>query len=355
MAYNITTTNVKETQDSLSQNMLDKESDQEISGAKTFLNNISANQFKLLDGTPLRPTALETISNNTPGAILICNGDTTATGALNLTYKNSTLSGQEATFEVFNGSAKKLTEIPADALEGTVPPTTLPLGSRGGLSVHNNQLIIDPTTPLSIRTQGQTLADPDLLLIYDVSKNELRKTTLQVLHDDYLHSKLKHPGGQVNSLQFKKGTGFGGSAGLTFNPTKQILNVDGHCDMISLATTNGLTVGGPLHQAGALHQAIKTITGADYTVQQDDYTLLADVSNTSICVTLPDAAQNEGRVINIKGINSAKYTLRSHSLVIKSAGGSLDRFDDITLKMNGSSRTLQSDGTNWWIIGTKGT
>ena len=43
MAYNITATNVKETQDSLSQNMLDKESDQEISGTKTFLNNMEIN------------------------------------------------------------------------------------------------------------------------------------------------------------------------------------------------------------------------------------------------------------------------------------------------------------------------
>lgn len=354
MAYNITATNVKETQDSLSQNMLDKESDQEIKGSKTFLNKISAKEFRLMDGTPLRPAALETISNNTADSILICNGNTTATGAPNLTYKNGTLSGQHAVFEVFDGSAKKLTEVPAAALEGTVPADALPLGRQGGLSIHNNQLFIDPTTPLSIRTQGQTLADPDLLLIYDVSKSELRNTTLQVLHDDYLHSKLKHPGGQVNSLQFKKGTGFGGSAALTFNSTKKVLNIEGHLDTLSLSTTNALTVGGALHQAGALYQAIKTITAAEYSVQEEDYTLLADVSDTSICITLPDAAANEGRVINVKSINSIKYTLRSHSLVIKSAAGQLDLFKDLTLKMNGTSRTFQSDGTNWWIIAGRG-
>lgn len=353
MAYNITATDVKETQDSLSQNMLDKESDQDILGAKTFLNPVTAPEFRLIDGRLLRPAALESISNNTPGALLICNGGATATGAPNLTYENNTLAGQCASFEMFDGSAKNLTEIPASALEGTIPGDTLPLGRGGGLSLRNNQVIVDPTTPLSIRSQGQTLADPDLLLVYDVSKNELRNTTLQVLHDDYLHSKLKHPGGQVNSLQFKKGTGFGGSPALTFDSTKKALNIEGRTNTISLCTGD-ITVEGTLHHQGALYQNIKTVSSGEYAVQDEDYTLLADVSQAHISITLPDASQNAGRVIHIKGINSTKYTLRSHSLIIKSAGGKIDLFDDITLKMNAASRTLQSDGTNWWIIAGRG-
>ena len=46
MAYNTTTEEIKQT-------MLDKASNQEIHGTKTFLNGVGAKQFKLLDGTSL--------------------------------------------------------------------------------------------------------------------------------------------------------------------------------------------------------------------------------------------------------------------------------------------------------------
>ena len=64
--------------------------------------------------------------------------------------------------------------------------------------------------------------------------------------------------------------------------------------------------------------------------------------------------KNSGRVLIIKKTNTDKYKLNSNQIEVTSEEGTIDINDTITIKMNYSSRTLQSDGENWWIIGTKG-
>jgi hypothetical protein len=57
----------------------------------------------------------------------------------------------------------------------------------------------------------------------------------------------------------------------------------------------------------------------------------------------------------IKKTNSSnKYKLNSAPIAVKSVEGAIDIGEEIQLKMNYTSRTLQSDGQNWWIIGSKG-
>jgi Ni2+-binding GTPase involved in maturation of urease and hydrogenase len=106
---------------------------------------------------------------------------------------------------------------------------------------------------------------------------------------------------------------------------------------------------------GAVTQGIKKITAEEYEVANDDHTILCDSVGGSINVTLPPACNNTGRVLVIKKTNTDKYNLKSHPVTIKVSEGKIDLTDIVTLKMNYSSRTLQSDGANWWIIGQKGT
>jgi hypothetical protein len=39
---------------------------------------------------------------------------------------------------------------------------------------------------------------------------------------------------------------------------------------------------------------------------------------------------------------------------VKVEEGVIDLNDTVNIKMNYSSRTFQSDGENWWVIGAKG-
>jgi hypothetical protein len=91
-----------------------------------------------------------------------------------------------------------------------------------------------------------------------------------------------------------------------------------------------------------------------YQVLESDYTILCDASNNKIKVELPPAVNNRGRVLVIKKTNRDKYKLNSNEVEVSCAEGTIDINNQTTIKMNYSSRTFQSDGENWWIIGTKG-
>ena len=72
-------------------------------------------------------------------------------------------------------------------------------------------------------------------------------------------------------------------------------------------------------------------------------------------VILPPACNYAGRILTIKKINDNKHSLRSRPVKVRVQEGSIDFTDEIELKMNYSSRTIQSDGDNWWVVGHKGT
>ena len=67
---------------------------------------------------------------------------------------------------------------------------------------------------------------------------------------------------------------------------------------------------------------------------------------------LPDPADNIGRVIVVKKVNSHKYKINSYVAEIESEAGNIDIFASVTLKMNSASKMLQSDGENWLSIGS---
>ena len=72
---------------------------------------------------------------------------------------------------------------------------------------------------------------------------------------------------------------------------------------------------------------------------------------------MPPANENYGRVITIKVIvgEDQKYRIRgTNSAKIITDGELIDFTQEINLKSNYSSRTLQSDGDKWWIINANG-
>jgi len=92
----------------------------------------------------------------------------------------------------------------------------------------------------------------------------------------------------------------------------------------------------------------------DYTVNDDDYTILvntgSDATNTQI--TLPDASGCSGRVLVIKKIDSGTDGID----LVTSGTQTVDGMDDPTnvITTQYHAITIQSDGSNWWVIGTVG-
>jgi hypothetical protein len=362
---------------------VDQYGDQEIGGIKVFKNTISASVFYDTDAqspcATLKDVAIKAVKGSQKNALLTYEGDGNVTAQYNLTYDGITLGARNIVVGSITGSGCGLRELPTNKFDGTIGAkyiqhgaglqnirgklqlkvsggllvdkegVALSLSAKSGLTVKSNNLVVDPTKTTSIRRGGQNLSDQDVLLITDVSKNDLYHTTLQNLYDSYINVKIPQPAGSPNEVQFKGGSGFSSSPKLSYNTTKDLLKIEGK------TSTVDMEVEGTLVCKGAVIKNIKTITQPHYEVADDDYSIMCDTIDNSIAITLPPACNNVGRVLIIKKANTDKYNLRSYPLAIKTPEGRIDISKEIIIKMNSSSRTVQSDGTNWWIIGSRGT
>ena len=91
-----------------------------------------------------------------------------------------------------------------------------------------------------------------------------------------------------------------------------------------------------------ISKAIKTIT-SNYTVLNSDSTILIN-STSAINVTLPDATSLNGRIFTLKNINTGNVT------VLTTSSQTIDGAASQSIATQYSKISIQSDGTNWWII-----
>jgi hypothetical protein len=375
MAYNVLKGTVE--------GSVDQHADQQIEGNKVFKNTIKAPHFydtstESLCAT-LKDVAVNEIENAVECGIITYKEDGVLRSEPSLTFKDNTLRVREIHADNFVGSAGSLVDLPGEQICGTIdakhighaaglhvvrgqlqvkcgPGITLEennvsvaLSSVGGLGMKEGALVIDPNKAQSINTDGQNLSDNDLLLIADTSHNTIRNTTLKNLYEKYVKVKMPEPAGALNHIQLKGHSGFASSPKLAYDDGKNTLNVEG-----KISTTN-IDIDNLLRCRGSISANIKTIVSEHYEVENTDYTILCDSIKTPITVMLPPACNHVGRILNIKKTNQNKYSLRSFPVAIKVSEGLIDIGTDITMKMNYSSRTIQSDGKNWWVIGSKGT
>ena len=208
-------------------------------------------------------------------------------------------------------------------------------GVSAGNLTDLEQLKLDSLQNANI--QGQTLADLDLILIYDESQGVLRKTTLSKLHNGNLNSKAIHPAGSTGQLQIKSPDGVVATSNLVYKTSNNTLEVEG-----TVCTTN-------ISVNGSITAAIHTVTGSIHNITEYDYTVLADTADNNIIINLPSPATCTGRVLNLK------KTATSNNLTFSCDSGLIDGTASKTISKNNSSRTLQSDGASWWIINKNGT
>ena len=383
MAYNVLKGNVS--------GSVDQHGNQEIDGIKTFLNVVSASMFYDTDAQSPCATennvAIKTLKADTQYGILTYEGDGVAKSHYNLSFDGITLRTDKAIINSLSGDGSGLLNVPAQYLSGKLLAKSINLGNgledhrdllkvktneglhadeeglslnllpNGGLSIKNNKLSVDCDNTQDIKEAGQNISDPDLILMYDFSRGEMRHSTIKNLYDGYLNSKVPQAGGQKNSVQYRGNKYFEGDENFTYDPSNKTLQVKGTIKSLTHQSTRKLEANGQFHANGSVYAGIKRVSTKEYEIQDTDNTILFDTSDTKITALLPPARECPGRVIITKKINKEddKYKIRgTNSLTIKTEGELIDFSTEIIVKSSYSCRTLQSDGNKWWIINKSG-
>lgn len=375
MAYNVLKGTV--------QGSVDQHADQEIDGVKVFKNTISASVFYDTDAqspcATIKDVAILKIEGSPNNCLLTYKDNQIATAPHNLTFRNDVLTAPTIEAHNFVGRASQLKEIPVDQFAGIISgehiahgpglrnirgkiqvnagpgidvtdgALSIAVGLKSGLSLKDKSLVVDPSRAPSITDGGQNLSDSDILLVSDISRDGLHSTTLGNFYNKYLSTKIPQPAGDLNHVQLKGRGEFNSSPSLSFDTVNSTLTVDGRI------STSEVKIDGQLECRGSVVAPISTITQERYAVGTDEYTLLCDSYSNAVTIVLPPACNNRGRILNIKKVNKDKYNLRSFPVIITVEEGIIDLNDQIALKTNYSSRTVQSDGENWWVISAKGT
>ena len=381
MAYNV----IKGKMDGL----VGQHGDQEIEGIKVFKNVLSASVFYDTDAESPCATenkvAFDELVFGIPNGILVYEGDKKVKTPSNLTFDGSILHGDHAHFGFFKGSAKELHHIPGEKVIGKVKGENVNYGSGleahrgvlkvcakngitvleegvqvdvamdGGLSFKNQKLVINPSHTVDIATGGQNISDGDMILIHDLTRGEVRHTTVKNLYDASIALKIPQPAGVRHSLQYKGAKECEGSANLIFDPRSDVLSVKGTVKALSAQISEKMEINGDLEINGALYKDIKVVKDKTYDFQASDSTVLFDTTEHRIEATLPHPKDNRGRIITIKTFAEQKYKLSCHALTIATEGGLIDFSKEIRIKNNYSIRTFHCDGENWWIVNRSGT
>jgi len=370
---------------------VDQHADQEIGGVKVFKNTISASVFYDTDAqsacATVNKVAFDELVASTVRGILTYEGDRKAKAHRNLLFDGKNFRTDNAVFNTITGSAGGLTGIPADQIAGKIPGhsiecgvgledkngslrvmkhdgikvtedgTSVDISPNGALSFKNGKIGVDPLSTLNVVESGQNISDNDTLLMYDASRGDVRHTTFRNLYDNYVNLNVPLPAGSKNSIQLKGNKEFEGSDNLKYDTSNNTLTVVGTTKSVTVECSKELRSNGTTSINGALYKAIKTVSERTYAIQDTDNTVLLDVSENKVIATLPPANENYGRVITIKVIvgEDQKYRIRgTNSAKIITDGELIDFTQEINLKSNYSSRTLQSDGDKWWIINANG-
>ena len=367
---------------------VDQYGDQEINGVKVFKNTISASVFYDTDAqspcATLKDVPVRQLKGGTKHGLLTYQGNATAQTEYNLTFDGHELKTKDVRAERLFGSAIGLIDIPTAHFSGSLSASDMALGStlrsvRGNLQVRpsrgvevtreglslslepngaldfvNGQLSVEPKRCADITARGQNLSDDDLLVVHDASRGEIRRTTLGNFYSAYINAKILHPEGPINSVQIRGRKGLNASAALTFDVRSKILNLDGEMVTDCLRVSEDAVFRGDMKSEGAVYKRIITISEEEYQVSPKDHTILVDTSANPITVLLPAASECKGRIVVLKKINSNKYKLASNLLTVKVEEGAIDFHQSLAVKHTYSSRTLQSDGVNWWLIGRTG-
>ena len=112
-----------------------------------------------------------------------------------------------------------------------------------------------------------------------------------------------------------------------------------------LAGTTG-SANSTVQVAGSLSMAIKSVT-ANYSASASDNTILANTTTQAFTITLPSPTNIAGRIYTIKKVGSGGI---DKELTISPTSGTIDGGNTYIIYNDWTYVTLQTDGTDWYII-----
>ena len=121
-------------------------------------------------------------------------------------------------------------------------------------------------------------------------------------------------------------------------------------DSVSAAKTmivgNTGSANSTMQVSGSLAMTITTIT-SNYTLTASDNTILANTTSGAITITLPAPGSFAGRIYTIKKIGTGGI---DNELTITPASGTIEGGANYKIYNDWTYVTIQTDGTNWYII-----
>jgi len=159
------------------------------------------------------------------------------------------------------------------------------------------------------------------------------------------------------------GVSGGGVAFADFTPTEAVFNnsagnidfriegdgyahllfVDASVDFVGIRNSAPLSA---LDVNGSFGTAVSTITAASATLDATHHTILADATSNSITINLPAVATSGRRRYEIKKIDSTANTVT----IDGNASETIDGAATYVISTQYQSVTIQSDGSNWWVL-----
>lgn len=117
-------------------------------------------------------------------------------------------------------------------------------------------------------------------------------------------------------------------------------------DTLSVGLAAGATANSTFQLNGSMSSNITTVT-ANHAASESDNTILANTTSAGIIVTLPPTANIAGRIYTIKKIGTGGI---DNALTIQPTGATIDGGTDYIIYNDWTFVTLQTDGTNWYVI-----
>jgi hypothetical protein len=130
----------------------------------------------------------------------------------------------------------------------------------------------------------------------------------------------------------------------TFAGTKTFQDSVAAAKAILVGTTGAAN--STMQVEGSLAMTIKTITG-NYAATAADNTILANTTGGAISITLPASGSITGRIYTIKKIGTGGI---DNQLTINPNSGTIDGGSSYTIYNDWTYVTLQTDGSNWYVI-----
>ncbi|GEP97498.1 hypothetical protein [Chitinophaga cymbidii] len=117
-------------------------------------------------------------------------------------------------------------------------------------------------------------------------------------------------------------------------------------DSLGVGLTAGMAANSTFQVNGSMSSNITSVN-ANYAVTAADNTVLADASAGAIAITLPSPSGIAGRMYTIKKIGTGGI---DNALTITPASGTIDGNGNYIIYNDWTFVTLQTDGTNWYVI-----